>query len=108
MKTIIQIIVASILSATAPTFAHAAYLQSHAAYQQTAVVGWGNASTPGASFGKDDTIGVTSKASKQVPATPAGRGLDARAHASAAFVSWGNASTPGASFGKDDTIPSGR
>ena len=108
MKTFIQIIVASIMSAVAPTFAHAAYLQSHAAYQQTAAVGWGNASTPGASFGKDDTIGVTSKATKQVPATRAVRGLDARAYVPAALVGWGNASTPGASFGKDDTIPSGR
>jgi hypothetical protein len=102
MKTIIQIIVASILSVAAPTFAHAAYLQSHAAYQQSAVAGWGNASTPGASFGKDDTFGVTSKATRAV------RGLDARAYAPTALVGWGNASTPGASFGKDDTIPSGR
>src|SRR5262249_32299227 len=36
MKTIIQIIFTSILSAVAPTFAHAAYLQSHAPYQQNA------------------------------------------------------------------------
>ena len=91
MKTIIQIIVASILSAVAPTFAHAAYLQSHAAYQQNA-----------------KQIGVTNTATKQVPATRAVRGLDAMAYAPAAFtqnVGWGNASTPGASVGKDDTTP---
>src|SRR5262245_52820272 len=36
MNTIIQIIFTSILSAVAPTFANAAYLQSHAPYQQNA------------------------------------------------------------------------
>ena len=34
MKTMIQIIFTLTLSAVAPTFAHAAYLQSHAPYQQ--------------------------------------------------------------------------
>ena len=87
MKTIIRIMFTSILSAVAPTFAHAAYLQSHAAYQQNAT-----------------QIGVT----KLVPATRAVRGLDAMAYAPATFaqnVGWGNASTPGASVGKDDQSP---
>ena len=89
MKTVTKIIFTSILSAVEPTFAHAAYLQSHAPYQQNTR--------------QIDT------ATKQVPATRAVRGLDAMAYAPAAFAqSWGNASTPGASVAKDDTIPSGR
>jgi hypothetical protein len=60
------IIFTFILSAVAPTFAHAAYLQSHAPYQQNA-----------------RQIGVTSTATKQVPATRAVRGLDAMAYAPA-------------------------
>ena len=64
MKTIIQIIFTFTLSAVAPTFAHAAYLQSHAPYQQNA-----------------RQIGVTSTATKQIPATRAVRKLDAMAYA---------------------------
>jgi len=66
MKTIIQIIFTFVLSAVAPAFAHAAYLQSHAPYHQNA-----------------RQIGVTSTATKQVPATRAVRGLDAMANARA-------------------------
>jgi hypothetical protein len=66
MKTIIQIIFTFTLSAVAPTFAHAAYLQSHAPYQQNA-----------------RQIGVISTVTKQVPATRAVRGLDAMAYAPA-------------------------
>ena len=66
MKTIIQIIFTFVLSAVAPTFAHAAYLQSHVPYQQNA-----------------RQIGVTTTAMKQVPATRAVRGLDAMAYAPA-------------------------
>ena len=36
MKTVIEIIFTFVLLALAPTFAHAAYLQSHAPYQQDA------------------------------------------------------------------------
>jgi hypothetical protein len=64
MKTITRIIFTFILSAVAPTFAHAAYLQSHAPYQQNA-----------------RQIGVTSTATKQIPATRAVRKLDAMAYA---------------------------
>ena len=61
-----KIIFTFVLSAAAPTFAHAAYLQSHAPYQQNA-----------------RQIGVTSSATKQVRATRAVRGLDAKAYAPA-------------------------
>jgi hypothetical protein len=89
MKTVTKIIFTSILSAVAPTFAHAAYLQSHAAYQQNA-----------------KPIELTARAV---------RGLDAMAYSpavssrsSSRTTGWGNASTPGASQLKDDTIPYGR
>jgi len=61
-----KIIFTFVLSAAAPTFAHAAYLQSHAPYQQNA-----------------RQIGVTSTATKQVRATRAVHGLDAKAYAPA-------------------------
>jgi hypothetical protein len=66
MKTITKIIFASTLAVVAPTFANAAYLQSHAAYPQTA-----------------DQVVVTSKAAKNVPATRSVRWLDAMANAPA-------------------------
>ena len=94
MKTVTKIIFTSILAAGAPTFAHAAYLQSHAAYQQNA-----------------RQIEVTSTATKQVPAARAVRGLDAMAYASRSSsqtFGWGNASTPGAGVIKDDTVPYGK
>lgn len=66
MKTITKIIFASTLAFVAPTFANAAYLQSHAAYPQTT-----------------DQVVVTSKAAKNVPTTRSVRGLDAMAYAPA-------------------------
>jgi len=94
MKTVTKIIFTSILSAVAPTFAHAAYLQSHAAYQQNA-----------------NQIELTST----VQVARAVRGLDAMAYSpvvssrsSLQTFGWGNASTPGAGVIKDDTIPYGK
>jgi hypothetical protein len=94
MKTVTKIIFTSVLSAVAPTFAHAAYLQSHVAYQQNA-----------------KPIERTST----VQAARAVRGLDAMAYSpavssrsSSQTTGWGNASTPGVSQLKDDTIPYGR
>jgi hypothetical protein len=93
MKTVTKIIFTSILSAVAPTFAHAAYLQSHVAYKQNA------------------QIELTST----VQAARAVGGLDAMAYSpavssrsSSQTFGWGNASTPGASVIKDDTIPYGK
>jgi hypothetical protein len=94
MKTVTKIIFTSILSAVAPTFAHAAYLQSHAPYQQSA-----------------RQIGVTTTATKQVPAARAVRGLDAMAYSPAVFAQSfapGNTSVPGIGVLKDDTIPYGK
>ena len=94
MKTVTKIIFTSILSAVAPTFAHAAYLQSHAAYQQNA---------------KQIELTSTVQAARVV------RGLDAMAYSpavssrsSSQTFGWGNASTPGAGVIKDDTIPYGK
>lgn len=94
MRTVTKIIFTFILSAVAPTFANAAYLQSHAAYQQNAT-----------------QIEPTST----IQAARAVRGRDAVAYSPAVSnrsrsltTSWGNASTPGVSQLKDDTIPYGR
>ena len=94
MKNVTKIIFTTILSAAAPTFAHAAYLQSHAAYQQNA-----------------KQIEVTSTATNQVQAARAVRGFDAMADSPAVFAQSfapGNTSVPGIGVLKDDTIPYGR
>jgi hypothetical protein len=83
MKTLTKIIFASAitLSAAAP----AAFAQN---------MGWGNASTPGASVQKDDQSAITIKSK------------NTREHASrpeSQTTGYGNASAPGASVKKDDT-----
>lgn len=86
MKTLAKIIFVLALSVAAP----AAFAQN---------MGWGNASTPGASVQKDYQNSIATKSK------------NTREHASRSELQttgYGNASAPGASVKKDDTIPSGR
>jgi hypothetical protein len=88
MKTVIKIVFASAitLSAAAP----AAYAQN---------IGWGNASTPGASVDKDDQSPTTLKKHHVFYTTSRSRSQT---------TDYGNASAPGASVEKDDTTVSER
>jgi hypothetical protein len=97
MKTMIQIIFTSILLAVAPTFAHAAYLQSHLPYQQ-------DVRQTGVAYFVDQTKtwalesraeDVMNKVTRDKAAKPQVSTLE--------FYGTGNTSVPGISVYKDDS-----
>ena len=97
MKTAIQIIFTSILLALAPTFAHAAYLQSHAPYQQ-------DARQIGIAYFVDQTKTWALESRAQDVMNKVGRDKTAKSPVSTfKFYGTGNAPVPGISLDKDDS-----
>ncbi|HEX3338748.1 MAG TPA: hypothetical protein VHT68_06185, partial [Pseudolabrys sp.] len=93
-KTVTKIIFASAITLFAA--APAAFAQN---------MGWGNASTPGASVLKDDqSLRTTTVKNDHVSYTTRERA----SRSSSQTFGWGNASTPGAGVIKDDTVPYGK
>jgi hypothetical protein len=96
MKTVTTIFFAS--ATTLFAVAPAAFAQNF---------GWGNASTPGISVLKDDTIPyaiptITTLKNDRVYTT-----RERASRSSLQMFGWGNASAPGIGVLKDDTIPYG-
>ena len=97
MKTVTQIIFTSILLALAPTFAHAAYLQSHVPYQQ-------DVRQTGVAYFVDQTKTWALESRAQDVMNKVARDKAAKPPASTfKFYGTGNASVPGISFDKDDS-----
>lgn len=97
MKNVIQIIFTFILLALAPTFAQAAYLQSHAPYQQ-------DVSHIGMAYFVDQTKTWALESRAQDVTNKVARDKAAKPPVSTfKFYGTGNASVPGISLDKDDS-----
>jgi len=98
MKTVIQIIFTSILLALAPTFAHAAYLQSHAPYQQ-------DVTRIGIAYFVDQTKTSALESRAQDVMNKVARDKAAKPPVSTfKFYGTGNTSVPGIGFDKDGSV----